>query len=262
VSATPRGNLAGRHAVVTGASRGIGAAAAAELARRGARVTLVGRDLATLAPRGAELEAAGAESFAVACDLADAAAIPAALAQAAARFGPIEILVNNAGQGAAGSFMDTGPEVWERMLAVNLLGPVHCIRAVLPAMLEAGRGRIVNVASMAGLKGYGRVGAYAASKHALVGLTRSLAIEVRKRGITVNAVCPGYTETAMSEAAERSIVQGLGKSAAEARAMLIRANPRGEIIQPVEVARTIAWLCSDAAGALTGQAIPVAGGET
>jgi NAD(P)-dependent dehydrogenase (short-subunit alcohol dehydrogenase family) len=128
-------------------------------------------------------------------------------------------------------------------------------------MLEAGRGRIVNVASMAGLKGYGRVAAYAASKHALVGLTRSLAIEVRKRGITVNAVCPGYTETAMSDAAERSIMQGLGKSAAEARAMLIRANPRGEIIQPVEVARTIAWLCSDAAGGVTGQAIPVAGGE-
>ena len=262
MSAAPRGNLAGRHAVVTGASRGIGAAAAAELARRGARVTLVGRDLATLEARGAGLEAAGAEWFAVACDVADAEAIPSALARAAARFGPIEILVNNAGQGAAGSFMDTGAEVWERMLAVNLLGPVHCIRAVLPAMLEAGRGRIVNVASMAGLKGYGRVAAYAASKHALVGLTRSLAIEVRKRGITVNAVCPGYTETAMSDAAEQSIMQGLGKSAAEARAMLIRANPRGAIIQPVEVARTIAWLCSDAAGAVTGQAIPVAGGET
>ena len=256
------GTLAGRHAIVTGASRGIGAAAAAELARRGARVTLIGRDLATLEARSAELGAAGAETFAVACDLADASAVPSATAQAAARFGPAEILVNNAGQGAAGSFMDTSPEVWERMLAVNLLGPVHCIRAVLPAMLEAGRGRIVNVASMAGLKGYGRVAAYAASKHALVGLTRSLAIEVRKRGITVNAVCPGYTETSMSAEAERSIMQGLGKSAAEARAMLIRANPRGEIIQPVEVARAIAWLCSDAAGAVTGQALPVAGGET
>ena len=256
------GTLAGRHAIVTGASRGIGAAAAAELARRGARVTLIGRDLATLEARSAELGAAGAETFAVACDLADASAVPSATAQAAARFGPAEILVNNAGQGAAGSFMDTSPEVWERMLAVNLLGPVHCIRAVLPAMLEAGRGRIVNVASMAGLKGYGRVSAYAASKHALVGLTRSLAVEVRKRGITVNAVCPGYTETAMSDEAERNIMQGLGKSAAEARALLIRANPRGEIIQPAEVARAIAWLCSDAAGAVSGQAIPVAGGET
>lgn len=255
------GSLAGRHAIVTGASRGIGAATAAELARRGARVTLIGRDLATLRARGAELEAAGAETFSVACDLGDGAAVPKAFADAASRFGPAEILVNNAGQGAAGAFLETGDEVWEQMLSVNLYGPVHCIRAVLPAMLEAGRGRIVNVASMSGLKGYGRIGAYAASKHALVGLTRSLAIEVRKRGITVNAVCPGYTETAMSEQAERSLMQALGKTAAEARAMIIRANPRGAIIQPVEVARTIGWLCTDAAAAINGQAIPVAGGE-
>jgi len=258
----PVAALAGRHAIVTGASRGIGAATAAELARRGARVTLVGRDIGALRARAEELGAGGAEALPVACDVADAAAIGPAFARAAERFGPPHILVNNAGQGAAGTFLDTGIDVWERMIAVNLYGPVHCIRAVLPAMLRERRGRIVNVASMGGLKGYGRIAAYGASKHALVGLTRSLAVETRKHGITVNAVCPGYTETAMSEEAERNLMEGLGKTQAEARAMLIRANPRGEIIQPVEVARVIAWLCTDAAAAITGQAIPVAGGET
>jgi NAD(P)-dependent dehydrogenase (short-subunit alcohol dehydrogenase family) len=148
------------------------------------------------------------------------------------------------------------------MLDVNLLGPVYCTRAVLPAMLAAGRGRIVNIASMSGLTAYARTTAYTASKHGLVGLTRALALEVRKHAITVNAVCPGYTDTDMALLAERNLMAALNKSAEEARAIILRRNPRGTLIQPAEVARVVAWLSTDATGAINGQAIPVAGGET
>lgn len=254
--------LAGRHAVVTGGGRGIGAAIAIELARRGASVTVMGRDVPALEAVAAAIEREHrTPTAAVRCDVADGASIERAFAESAARFPAPHILVNNAGYAEAAPFLETPLDTWERMLAVNVTGPVLCIRAVLPAMLASGAGRIVNVASMAGLKGYTKTTAYSASKHALVGLTRSLALEVRKRGVTVNAVCPGYTDTDMAAIAERNIMKALGKTAAEARAMVIRRMPRGEIIRPVEVAHVVAWLCTPAAGAINGQAIPVAGGE-
>lgn len=254
--------LAGRHAVVTGASRGIGAAIADELARRGADVTLLGRDAGALEAHAAAISGRhGVKTLPLQCDVADAARVESVFADAVARMGDPQILVNNAGQADAATFLDTTPQLWQRMLSVNLMGPVHCTRAVLPAMLAARRGRIVNIASMAGLTAYALTSAYTASKHALVGLTRALALEVRKHGITANAVCPGYTDTDMAALAEQNLMAALHKSAAEARAIILRRNPRGELIHPEEVARAVAWLCTDAASAINGQAIPVAGGE-
>jgi NAD(P)-dependent dehydrogenase (short-subunit alcohol dehydrogenase family) len=258
---TQRGPLAGRHAIVTGSARGIGAAIAEELAAAGATLTLLGRDLDALQARAVTLRKRTAEVLAIRCDVADDGSVAAAFAESRDRFPRPWLLVNNAGHAGAGAFLETPRDEWTRSIGVNLLGAVACIREVLPAMLEAKGGRIVNVASMAALKGYGRIAAYSASKHALLGLTRSLAVEVRKRGITVNAVCPGYTETDMAALAETNIMAGLGKTADEARAMLIRDNPRGTIIRPEEVARVVAWLAAPSADAINGRVIPVSGGE-
>ena len=253
--------LAGRHAIVTGGARGIGAAIAIELAAQGASLTLMGRDQSALGAHAVALRKRTTEVLAIRCDVADTASVAAAFAESRDRFPEPWLLVNNAGHAAAAPFLETTPELWAETLGVNLLGAVACIREVLPAMLKARAGRIVNVASMAGLKGYGRIAAYCASKHALVGLTRSLGAEVRKHGITVNAVCPGYTDTGMALQAEQNIMAGLGKSAEEARAMVTRNIPRGEIIHPEEVARVVAWLAAPSADAINGRAIPVSGGE-
>ena len=253
-------SLAGQHAVVTGGNRGLGAAVARELARRGASLTLLGRDEAALDEVRTTLEQSGADVAAVRCDVTDAGQVQRAFAAARKRRVP-SILVNNAGQAHGGYFLDTPPEVWERVFDVNVAGAVACIRQVLPAMLEAGAGRIVNVASMAGLKAFRKTAAYTASKHALVGLTRALALEVGRKGITVNAVCPGYAATDMAALAERNIMGAIGASAEEARRLILRDNPRGRLIEPDEVAAVVGWICSPGAQAINGQAIPVAGGE-
>jgi NAD(P)-dependent dehydrogenase (short-subunit alcohol dehydrogenase family) len=254
--------LRGRHAIVTGAGRGIGAAIATELARLGARVTLMGRGVAGLKRHAEALSRDfGTEAAAVPCDVADADVVAAAFASARARFGDAYVLVNNAGQAEGALFTETSPELWSRMLAVNLTGAYLCTREVLPAMLAASDGRVVNVASTAGLRGYGRMAAYCASKHGLVGLTRALAVETAKRGITVNAVCPGYTDTDMAKRAVDNLVVARGVTPEEGLQMLTRANPRGRLIRPAEVANAVGWLCSPDASAMTGQSIAVAGGE-
>jgi NAD(P)-dependent dehydrogenase (short-subunit alcohol dehydrogenase family) len=253
-------SLSGRHALVTGGGRGIGYAIAARLLREGASVTLLGRDVAVLDAALAALAPQGSVGRQVA-DVADTASLERAFAAASQSFGPVHILVNNAGQARSERFERTDAALWNAMLAVNLSGPFHCIQAALPGMLQAGWGRIVNVASTAGLAGYAYVSAYCAAKHGLVGLTRALALEMAGKGITVNAVCPGYTDTDIVQDAVRNIVAKTGMDADQARARLAQRNPQGRLVQPEEVAHAVAWLCQPAAGAINGQAIPVDGGE-
>jgi NAD(P)-dependent dehydrogenase (short-subunit alcohol dehydrogenase family) len=248
------GTLNGKHAVVTGASRGIGLAVAHALHTHGARVTLMARDAAALESAAAAL---GGDTAWQAVDVTDQVSVEAAFARA----GAVDILVNNAGQAASASFARTDAALWQRMLDVNLTGAYHCIQAAAPSMLEGGWGRIVNVASTAGLTGYRYVAAYCAAKHGLVGLTRALALELASKGVTVNAVCPGYTETDIVQEAVANIVRKTGRSAEQARAELAAANPQGRLVRPEEVAHAVAMLCMPDAAALNGQAIAVAGGE-
>ncbi|UUZ67132.1 3-oxoacyl-ACP reductase FabG [Polaromonas sp. P2-4] len=252
------GSLQGRHALVTGAARGIGAAIARVLATEGARVTLLGRRLDVLEQLVRELPG---ETHAVVADISDAEQVQAAFAQARERFGPIGILVNNAGQAESAPFTKTSLELWQRMLAVNLTGSFLCAQAALPDMLAARHGRIVNIASTAGQKGYAYVAAYAAAKHGVIGLTRSLALEVATKGVTVNAVCPGYTETDILRDSIANVVAKTGRSVDEALAEFAAGNPQRRIVQPDEVADAVRWLCGDAAAAITGQSISVSGGE-
>jgi NAD(P)-dependent dehydrogenase (short-subunit alcohol dehydrogenase family) len=247
-------SLQGKHAIVTGASRGIGLAIARTLHAHGARVTLMARDAEAL--RAAALALGGEANWQVA-DVTDQASVTDAFA----RVGSADILVNNAGQAASSPFMKTDAALWQRMLDANLNGAFRCIQAALPAMLDAGWGRIVNVASTAGLTGYRYVAAYCAAKHGLVGLTRALALELASKGITVNAVCPGYTETGIVQQAVANIVRKTGRSPDAARAELAAANPQGRLVKPEEVAHAVAWLCMPEAAAMNGQAIAVAGGE-
>src|ERR687898_569884 len=224
-------SLPGEHAVVTGAGRGIGTAIARALAAQGAKVSLLGRSRDSLDKLAAELSGSTEACVAVA-DVTD------------------------------GSPLHTADDsLWDEMLAVNLGGVYRSIRCALPDMLQAGRGRIINIASVAGLTGYPYVTAYCAAKHGVIGLTRSLAMELARKNITVNAVCPGYSDTDMVRDAVANIQAKTGRDEAAARAALTAHNPQGRLIAPEEVAQTVLWLCSSGAGSITGQSIAVAGGE-
>ncbi len=249
--------LEGRHALVTGGSRGIGLAVAESLCAHGAAVSLLGRDEKRVAQAARALPRARG----LACDVCDESAVDAALERAAEGFGAIDVLVNNAGAAESAPFARTDPALWRRMLEVNLTGVFLCTRAVIPGMRERGFGRIVNIASTAGLKGYPYVAAYCAAKHGVVGLTRSLALEVAAQGITVNAVCPGYTDTDLLRDAAAAVAHKSGRSPEAVLAEFARSNPQGRLVHPQEVANTVAWLCLPGSDAVNGQAIAVAGGE-
>lgn len=249
-----------RHALVTGGGRGIGAAIAGALIAAGHQVTITGRDTEALDAAAARL-GDSEHCRAVAMDVTDRASIDRGSESARAGFGPITILVNNAGQADSAPFHKTDTELFERMLAVNLGGVFHCTQAVLPDMLVAKWGRIVNIASTAGLVGYAYVAAYCAAKHGVIGLTRSLALEYARKGITVNAVCPGYTETDIVRNAVSNIVAKTGRGEDEARAELAKGNPMNRLVTPQEVADTVLWMCGEGAASINGQSIAVAGGE-
>jgi NAD(P)-dependent dehydrogenase (short-subunit alcohol dehydrogenase family) len=253
--------LHGRHALVTGGGRGIGASIARALASRGARVSLLGRTAATLETMAAELRGAGAQIFCATADVSKRESVDAAFAAARTLFGPIEILINNAGQAISAPITKRDDALWERLLAINLSGTYYGIQAALPDMLQVGFGRIVNIASTAGLTGYPYVAAYCAAKHGVIGLTRAVSREVATRNITVNAVCPGYTDTDLAREAAAKIAAVTGRKLEEALQAMTKSNPQGRLIQPDEVANAVAWLCVPGSESVTGQSIVVAGGE-
>lgn len=254
------GALAGRHAIVTGASRGIGAVIAAAMAAEGACVSLLGRDAARLK---AVSEAVGGPDRAIPipADVAVSESVREAFAAARRKFGPVHILVNNAGLAPAARFTDTDEVLWHKVLGVNLTGTFLCTREAIADMLQSGSGRIVNIASTAGLRGAAYIAAYAASKHAVIGLTRALALEYATRNITVNAVCPGYTNTDIVKQAVDNISAKTGRSEQEALDALLATNPQRRLIEPGEVAHAVLWLCRPGTESVTGQSIVIAGGE-
>ncbi|MDE2197515.1 MAG: SDR family oxidoreductase [Rhodospirillales bacterium] len=249
--------MGARHALVTGGSGGIGAAIARGLSRAGVAVTVLGRNTARL---GA-IVAAGDAAFQVEADVTDEAAVASAIAAAEARLGALAILVNGAGAAESAPFARTTRSIWDRMIALNLTATFTVTQAVLPGMLARDVGRVINIASTAGLTGYPYVAAYVAAKHGVIGLTRALARETARSGVTVNAVCPGYTETELLMQSMAKVAQRTGRTAAEVRASFAAANPQRRLVAPEEVAAAVLFLCGPDSGAMTGQAIAVAGGE-
>ncbi|AOO82069.1 SDR family NAD(P)-dependent oxidoreductase [Bosea vaviloviae] len=248
--------LAGQHALVTGGGRGIGRAVAAALKREGARVSIIGRDAKVLQEA---VEAGDADAF-MSCDIRDEAATAAAAA-ALAQIQPFDIVIANAGAVETGPFTRSDAERFRRMNEINLIGTVNAFHAVLPGMLERRNGRLIAIASTAGHRGYAYVSAYAAAKHAVIGLVRSLALETARAGVTVNAICPGYTDTDMVAGSINAITTKTGLTDEQALAQLVKDNPQGRLIAPQEVAAAVLYLCGPASQSITGQSILINGGE-
>jgi NAD(P)-dependent dehydrogenase (short-subunit alcohol dehydrogenase family) len=247
-------------ALITGASRGIGLAVAHALAAEHP-LLLVSRSAETLATRKEELLAAGAgEVRCEACDLGDARDRARLIATLESE--PVGILVNNAGTARSAPLAHTDAELWQQSLELNLTAPFELCRAFVPGMAKRGLGRVVNIASTAALRGYRYTTAYAASKAGLLGLTRSLALEVARKGVTVNAICPGFTDTAIVEDAVSNIVSKTGQSQEGARQALESFSPQGRLMEPEEIAALVRYLVGEEARGITGQALPVDGGET
>ncbi len=254
------GGLAGKVALVTGAGRGIGRAVALTLAAAGADVAAAARTAHQAEGTAAAVEAGARRGLAVVCDVTDRAQVESMVARVRRELGPPLILVNNAGVAASAKLLETSDEMWERLMRVNVTGAFYCSRAVLPLMLEAGWGRMINVASVAAKEGAPYIAAYTASKHALLGLTRAVAAEVATQGITVNAICPGYVDTELTAGSIRTISARTGRTPEAARQALERFSPQGRLMTPEEVAGLALFLCSEEARGINGQGIVVDGG--
>lgn len=252
----------GRIAFVSGGSRGIGRATALALADRGADVAIHGRDVEALAAVAAEIESRGRRAATFVADVLDEPALRALPEAVRERLGPVDILVNNAGIARSMPFLKTDRATWDQILGVNLTSIYVLTQAFLPEMLERGKGAVVSVASVAGKVGHAYVTAYCASKHAVLGFTKALALEVARKGVTVNAVCPSYVDTPMTDASVENIVSKTGRDADEAVETLLRQNPQHRLVSPEEVAECVAYLASDAARGINGQAINLCGGAT
>ena len=251
-------SLKGQHALVTGGGRGIGAVIAKALATAGARVTILGRTAEQLDETAIDLPGT---TVTVPADVTDPQQVERAFAKAREAAGEITILVNNAGRPASRALARSDEAFWREMLEVNLTGTYHCTRAAIAPMLAANWGRIVNVSSTAGLRGYAYCTAYCAAKHGVIGMTRALALEVAKTGITVNAVCPGYTDTGVFRDAVKNISARTGRSENDARETLVSFNPQQRLVTPEEVANAVLWLCGPGSESINGQSIAIAGGE-
>jgi NAD(P)-dependent dehydrogenase (short-subunit alcohol dehydrogenase family) len=250
--------IVGKHALVTGGGTGVGRSIALALAQAGVAVTICGRRKEQLTS-----VADGSERIhPIPADVTDEAAMATLFAEAEKLRGPIDIVVANAGMSGSAPAQRTSLADWQRTLDVNLTGAFLTVKPALGGMTSRKSGRIVFVASTAGLKGYAYVAPYVAAKHGVVGLMRALATELVRTGVTVNAVCPGFVDTDMLEESVQRIVEKTGRTVEQARASLAATNPQGRFIQPQEVAAAVLWLCSEEAGSITGQAMSLSGGET
>jgi NAD(P)-dependent dehydrogenase (short-subunit alcohol dehydrogenase family) len=245
-----------RVALVTGGGKGVGAAIARALAGDGMRVALMGRDRKAL-----ERTAEACGGLVVVADVSDAAAMDRGLSQVRQAWGSVSVLVHNAGIAPSAPLKATDDATWEATMAVNVTAAFRLARALVPAMVEAGWGRIINIASIAGLTGFAYTSAYCASKHALVGFTRALAAELARTRVTVNAVCPGFLETEMTERTLATITAKTGRSPADARRALEEGSPQRRLFQVEEVAHVVRMLCAEDARGIHGQAISVCGGQ-
>jgi len=254
--------LKGQHGLITGGSRGIGAAISNALAALGANVTIVARNQQNLEKQRERLETEfGVTALCIKTDITNEKEVQRSFTKAAKTAGPVDILINNAGIGKSMPFHKMDLEFWKATLDLNLTGTFLCTKQVYDSMRERGYGRIINISSTVGLRGYPYIAAYTASKHAIIGLTRTLALESAKKGITVNAICPGYTDTDLVSEAVENIAATSGRDKENIKTEIENMSPLGRLITPEEVAESAAWLCLPSSASITGQAIVVAGGS-
>mgnify|MGYP000141489474 CR=1 FL=1 len=246
-----------KHAVITGGGSGIGLAIAKAFDQEGIKTSIIGRHMERLQEAAATMKHSNPYQL----DVTEPGNVMSVVALIEQQQGPIDILVNNAGAASTAPFQKMSYDRWQKMINVNLNGTFLMTQNVLMTMAQRGVGRIINIASTAGLKGYGYSSAYCAAKHGVIGLTKALALELARTKITVNAICPGFTDTDIVEDAIDNIVKKTDRSREEALGELVKYNPQKRLIQPKEVAETVLWLCSPQSRSITGQSIAVAGGE-